>query len=84
MIVDHESYEFEALENTGAKMQWVTRGTATGNIVAGHNVDAVITGHIGRKAIKILKEVHVNIYTGAKGTVKQAVEAFNEGKLEES
>jgi len=43
----------------------------------------VIAGHIGRKATKILKEAHVSIYTGAKGTVKQAVEALNEGKLEE-
>ena len=83
MIVDPESYEFEAVENTGARMQWITRGTATGKLVAGHNVDAVIAGHIGRKATKILKEAHVSIYTGAKGTVKQAVEALNEGKLEE-
>lgn len=57
---------------------------ATGNLVAGHNIDAVITGHIGRKATRILKEAHVKLYTGAKGTVKQAIEVFNEGKLEEA
>jgi predicted Fe-Mo cluster-binding NifX family protein len=44
----------------------------------------VITGHIGRKATKILKESQVKLYTGAKGTVKQAVDIFNEGKLEEA
>jgi predicted Fe-Mo cluster-binding NifX family protein len=44
----------------------------------------VITGHIGRKAIKVLKETHVKLYTGAKGTVKQALDVFNEGKLEEA
>jgi predicted Fe-Mo cluster-binding NifX family protein len=83
MIIDPQSYEFEAVENTGSRMQWVTRGTATGNLVAGHKVGAVITGHIGRKATGILKEAHVRIYTGAKGTVKQVVDKFNEGKLEE-
>ncbi|MBN2514417.1 MAG: hypothetical protein JXC33_00120 [Deltaproteobacteria bacterium] len=44
----------------------------------------MITGHIGRKATRILKDAHVNLYKGAKGTVKQAVDVFNEGKLEEA
>jgi predicted Fe-Mo cluster-binding NifX family protein len=44
----------------------------------------VITGHIGRKATKVLKDAHVTLYTGAKGTVKQVTDLFNEGKLEES
>jgi predicted Fe-Mo cluster-binding NifX family protein len=44
----------------------------------------VITGHIGRKATKILKEAHVKLYSGAKGKVKQAVDMFNEGNLEEA
>lgn len=84
MIVDPQSYEFKAVENSGARMQWITRGTATGNLVAGHKVEAVITGHIGRKATRVLKEAHVRIYTGAEGTIKQAIEVYNEGKLVEA
>ena len=61
----------------------MTRGTATGNLVAGHRVDVVLTGHIGRKATKALQTAGVKIYVGASGPVKSAIGAFMEGKLEE-
>ena len=46
-------------------------------------MDAVITGHIGRKASAALKGVGVRIFLGASGTVQFALDAFREGKLEE-
>ncbi|HSD95362.1 MAG TPA: NifB/NifX family molybdenum-iron cluster-binding protein [Syntrophales bacterium] len=61
----------------------MTRGTATGHIVAGENVDCVVTGHIGRKATALLKGAGVRIFLGASGPVKSAIEAFKKGKLEE-
>ncbi len=61
----------------------MTRGTATGNLVAGQRVDAVLTGHIGRKATAALRTADVRIYIGASGTVQSALEAFKAGKLEE-
>ncbi|HQM92110.1 MAG TPA: NifB/NifX family molybdenum-iron cluster-binding protein [Syntrophales bacterium] len=61
----------------------MTRGTAAGNQVAGKNVDAVITGHIGRKAADILIHAGVRIFLGASGTVQSALDAFKSGQLEE-
>jgi predicted Fe-Mo cluster-binding NifX family protein len=46
-------------------------------------VDAVITGHIGRKASAALKEAGVRIFLGASGTVQVALDAYREGRLEE-
>jgi len=46
-------------------------------------VDAVLTGHIGRKATKALQTAGVKIYLGASGTLKSAIDAFSGGKLEE-
>ncbi|OPY07451.1 MAG: Dinitrogenase iron-molybdenum cofactor [Syntrophaceae bacterium PtaB.Bin038] len=46
-------------------------------------MDAVITGHIGRKASAALKEAGVRIFLGASGTVQSALDAFKTGKLEE-
>jgi predicted Fe-Mo cluster-binding NifX family protein len=46
-------------------------------------VDAVLTGHIGRKATAALRAAGVKIYVGASGPVKSAVDAFREGLLEE-
>ena len=46
-------------------------------------MNAVITGHIGRKATSALKGAGVRIFLGASGTVQSALEAFKAGKLEE-
>lgn len=62
----------------------MTRGKATGNLVAGKKVEAVITGHIGRKATGILKSQGVKIYLGAKGTLQEVIELFKQGRLEEA
>lgn len=51
--------------------------------MAGENVDCVVTGHIGRKATAALQGVGVKIFLGASGSVKSAIEAFKDGKLEE-
>jgi len=61
----------------------VTRGTATGNLVAGHRVDAVLTGHIGRKAMKALQTAGVKIYVGASGRLQDAIASFKTVKYEE-
>jgi len=61
----------------------VTRGTATGNLVAGHRVDVVLTGHIGRKATKALQTAGVKIYVSASGRLKDAIACFRDGKYEE-
>lgn len=46
-------------------------------------MDAVITGHIGRKASAALKGAGVRIFLGASGTVQSSLDAFKAGKLEE-
>ena len=61
----------------------MSRGTATGNLVAGENIHVVVTGYIGRKAARILLDAGVKIYLGASGKVKDALEHFKAGRLEE-
>lgn len=61
----------------------MSRGTATGNLVAGENIDVVLTGYIGRNSARILLDAKVRIYTGASGKVKDALEAYKSGHLEE-
>lgn len=46
-------------------------------------MDAVLTGHIGRKATATLKGAGVRIFLGASGTVQSAIVAFKAGTLEE-
>ncbi len=42
---------------------------------------ALLTGHVGPKAFSALQAGKVAIYTGAAGTVADAVEQFKAGKL---
>ncbi|HEU20161.1 MAG TPA: hypothetical protein ENO00_12435 [Deltaproteobacteria bacterium] len=62
----------------------MTRGTATGNLVAGQKVNGVITGHIGRKSKDILRGAGIKVYLGATGTVEAVIALFKEGKLEKA
>ncbi|MFB3925737.1 MAG: NifB/NifX family molybdenum-iron cluster-binding protein [Syntrophales bacterium] len=59
----------------------MTRGTATGKLVAGHRVDAVITGHIGRKATAILRNAGIRVYIGAAGKISEVIDSFKSGRL---
>jgi predicted Fe-Mo cluster-binding NifX family protein len=44
--------------------------------------EALITGHVGPKAFSTLQAGKIRIYTGASGSVADAVEQYKAGKLE--
>ena len=46
--------------------------------------EAVITGHCGSEALSILTAGGIDIYEGAAGTIKEAIDAFKAGKLKKS
>lgn len=46
-------------------------------------MDAVITGHIGRKSAGILKDAGVRILQGVSGRVRDVVRRYREGSLAE-
>ena len=50
---------------------WVCRGAS-----------AVLTGHCGPKAFRALTAVGIDIYTGASGTARDALDQLEAGKLE--
>ncbi|MGQ9574832.1 MAG: NifB/NifX family molybdenum-iron cluster-binding protein [Thermoguttaceae bacterium] len=56
-------------------------GIQAARMMAQLGVSAVITGHVGPKALAALQAGNLTVYTGATGTVRQAVEAFQAGRL---
>jgi len=52
--------------------------------VVNQGVDAIITGHCGPKAFRVLNSAGVKIYTGAEGTIKEAIERFKNNDLQEA
>jgi len=84
VIVDTDTGEFSAADNTQNLNAPQGAGIQAGRNVVELGVKAVITGHVGPKAFTTLQAGGVSIYTGATGTVADAVEQFKAGKLKSS
>ena len=82
IIVEPETMAFEVVENSQNLNLSQGAGIQAGKTIADHQVDALITGHCGPKAFKVLQNAGIKIMTGAGGKVKDAIEQFNNGELE--
>ena len=57
-------------------------GVQAGQKVVEIGAEAVVTGHCGPKAFATLKAGNIAVYSGASGTVENAITAFAEGTLQ--
>jgi len=83
IVVDPDTMEFEALENSGA-MVGGAAGTVTGQFVADKGAGVVLTGNCGPNAFNVLRAVGIKVMTGVSGTVQDAVEGYKSGKYQAS
>ena len=82
IIVDTETMHAEVMPNSSIVAAHGA-GIGAAQAVAGSGVKAVLTGQVGPNAHMALSQAGVKIYTGASGTVHQAVEAYKRGELRE-
>ncbi|MGD2072211.1 MAG: NifB/NifX family molybdenum-iron cluster-binding protein [Candidatus Thorarchaeota archaeon] len=81
IIADSDSLEFEAVSNRAA-MAAGGAGIRAAQTVSKKNVEAVITGNIGPNAYPALESAGIKIVLFGKGTVKNAIEQYQQGNLE--
>jgi predicted Fe-Mo cluster-binding NifX family protein len=81
LFVDSETMGFEALPNP-AISQGGGAGIQAAQFVVQHGAQAVLTSNLGPNAFAVLRAAGVPGYLAAKGTVRQAVEAFRNGRLQ--
>jgi len=81
VIVDSDTMEYEAIENA-ATMQGSGAGIAAAQLVANSGAEAVIAGNFGPNAFQALAAGGIQLYAGATGTVRDAVEALKAGRLQ--
>ncbi|MCK4525010.1 MAG: NifB/NifX family molybdenum-iron cluster-binding protein [Candidatus Andersenbacteria bacterium] len=79
-IEDKKIQGFEAIENTSAE-QAGGAGISTAQAVAEKDVDAIITGNIGPRALDVLGQFNIKIYNGS-GSIDDVLRKFIDGKLE--
>jgi len=82
LIVDTESGEHEAQDNTVQLNLPQGAGIQTGQNVANLGVEAAITGKVGPNAFRVLNAANIKVFLTTQQTVEQAVAAFKAGRLQ--
>ena len=70
----------EAIKNKSTE-QMSGAGISAAQLMAEENVNAVITGNVGPRALDVLKQFNIGIYYGD-GTIEKVLREFIDGKLE--
>ena len=83
MIVDPESLEFKSIANPNMESAGGA-GIQSAQLVAKEGVEAVVTGNVGPNAVQTLSSLGIKIFTGAAGTVKEAVQKYKGGEYKET
>jgi predicted Fe-Mo cluster-binding NifX family protein len=81
LVVDPETMRFEAFHNPGSE---ATSGAGSQTVMAFQQRGAtvVLTGQVGPKAQQALQAAGLQVVTGVSGKVRDAVQAYKEGKLQ--
>jgi len=82
MIVDTSNMKFEALPNVGAGAMHGA-GVQAAQMVVNKGVQVVITGSVGPNAHQVLSAAGIKIIAGAVGTVREVVDRYKSGQLQE-
>jgi len=82
LVVNTLNMEFEVIENTQNLDLPQGAGIQAGKNIADHNPAAVLTGNCGPKAFRVLQAAGIDVVIGVKGTVRDAVQAYLNGKHE--
>ena len=80
-IEDGKIKGIEAIENENIN-QTTGAGVSTAQLVAGKEIEAVITGNVGPRALDVLNQFNIKIYVGG-GSVKKSIQDFIDNKLKE-
>ena len=83
VIVDTETMKTKAISNESTLASGGA-GIQAAQIVTREGVTSVITGNIGPNAFQILQAAGIQVFTGAKGMIKDAVEKYKKGELTET
>jgi predicted Fe-Mo cluster-binding NifX family protein len=80
-IVDIDTNEVKVVENTSEHMGGQGHPP---EIMAREGVNIMICRGLGRRAIMMFEELGIDVYIGASGTVRDAIELFKQGKLQKA
>jgi len=80
IIADTDTLEFEAVRNPNIESMGGA-GIQSAQLVASKQIKAVVTGNVGPNAFQTLQAAGIEVFTGASGTVKEAIEKYKKGEF---
>ena len=81
VVIDSETGEFTAHDNSQNLNVAQGAGIQSAKNVADFGAEAIVSGNAGPKAFAALTSAGIAVYTGASGSVQEAMEAFKAGTL---
>jgi predicted Fe-Mo cluster-binding NifX family protein len=84
LIYDLEGNSFEVVDNEQNLNAAQGAGIQSAQTIARLGAGALITGHCGPKAFKVLKAAGIQIFTTNAATVTEALDQYRGGKLSEA
>ena len=80
-IVDLDTNEVKVISNTSEHMGGQGQPP---EIMAREGVNVMVCRGLGRRAITMFEELGIDVYIGASGTVRDAIDAFKQNKLQKA
>ena len=81
LVYDVETESFELVDNTQNLNAAQGAGIQAAQTVAGTDAEALITGHCGPKAFRVLGEAEIAVYLTDVATVREALDKLLAGEL---
>ncbi|MDI6600796.1 MAG: NifB/NifX family molybdenum-iron cluster-binding protein [Thermoanaerobacteraceae bacterium] len=82
IIVDTETGEHEAIDNEAYQLSGGA-GAKTAQMIIEKGSEAVISSNIGPNAMDVMEKAGIRVYRAYNMSVKEAVDLFNKGLLQE-
>lgn len=80
LIVDSGTLDFEALDNSENVNSFKGAGIQAAVSITDKGAEVLLTGFCGPNAFKALRAAKVKVANDVEGSVRAAIEAFNQGK----
>jgi predicted Fe-Mo cluster-binding NifX family protein len=84
LIYDLESDSFEIVDNAQNLNAAQGAGIQSAQNIARLGVGALVTGHCGPKAFRVLTQAGIKIYNTSAATLAEAIEQYRAGKITEA
>jgi len=80
IIIDSGTERFNAIENPNIESMGGA-GIQSAQLVASQRAKVVLTGNVGPNAFQTLQAAGIEVFTGASGTVSEAITKYKKGGL---